>query len=87
MACILVIYGGDDAEELKKFDRICSEADPERRTGSFRRLSPNGYWMSSLNLSEVKVAKLGREITQGKWYVARLEDDDFVVVNGERWAW
>jgi hypothetical protein len=88
MACIVVIYDGSDAEELKTFDRICSEVDPERGHGAFRKLSPTAYWLYSVNVSEAKVAKLGRAITKGKWYCARLEDDEFIA-NGAvgRWSW
>jgi hypothetical protein len=88
MACIIVIYDGSDADELETFDRICSEVDPERGTGAFRKLSPTTYWLYSVNVSEAKVTKLGREITMGKWYCARLEDDEFVATRAEgRWSW
>lgn len=88
MASILVIYDGTDADEQKAFDRICSEADPERGQGTFRKLSPTAYWLYSLNVSEEKVARLAREITRGKWYCARLEDDEFSVGGRPgRWGW
>ncbi len=88
MACIVVIYDGTDADEQKTFERICTEADPERGAGSFRQLSPTAYWLYSLNVSEAKVAKLGREITKGKWFCARLEDDEFVASGAAgRWSW
>jgi hypothetical protein len=88
MACILVIYDGSDADEQKTFDRICSEVDPERGTSAFRKLSPTAYWLYSLNVSEAKVARLAREITRGKWYCARLEDDEFTTGEAAgRWSW
>ena len=77
MACIVVIYDGSDPEELKLFEQICSEPDPERGEGAFKRLSPTTYWLYSLNVSEIKVAKLAKAITKGKWYCVRAEDDEF----------
>ena len=88
MACIVVIYDGSDADELKEFERICTEVDPERGTGAFKRLSPTAYWLYSLNVSEAKIAKLSQAITKGKWYCARLEDDEFLEGSvAKRWNW
>lgn len=77
MACIVVIYDGADAGELKAFEQICSDVDPECGTHAVRRLSPTAYWLASLNVSEAKVVKLGHAITKGKWYCVRAEDDEF----------